>query len=204
MSTPFRLVVGFDSSELGHQALWQAIALANAAKTAEIYVVRASDPPASQAAFAIGAPAMDAMLVSAIDDLQRELAPFMTKPEVQVIPKVQFGRPSDVICDLAREVAADYVLVGTHGRKGLARAVMGPVAELIVRNAPCTVIVVRAREADAEPKVEPLCPTCAEVRQTTGGKHLFCNNHLHKGRELHLHYAYAQPFARGAQFIRDE
>lgn len=47
------------------------------------------------------------------------------------------------ICDIAEETAADLVAVGTRGRTGLARLLIGSVAERIVRHAPCAVLVAR-------------------------------------------------------------
>ena len=39
--------------------------------------------------------------------------------------------------------AADLIVLGTHGRSGVARAVLGSTAEAVVRHAPCPVVVVR-------------------------------------------------------------
>jgi nucleotide-binding universal stress UspA family protein len=64
-----------------------------------------------------------------------------------VMPAVRLSRsPADEITKYAREVHADIVVVGTHGRGGVSRLLMGSVAELVVRNAPCPVLVVRPRE----------------------------------------------------------
>jgi universal stress protein A len=46
---------------------------------------------------------------------------------------------------VAREEAADYIVIGTHGRGGLDRVMLGSVAERVVRTAPCPVITVRQR-----------------------------------------------------------
>jgi nucleotide-binding universal stress UspA family protein len=64
------------------------------------------------------------------------------------------GDPTGEIVRLAREHAFDLTVVGTHGRRGLKRLVLGSVAERVVREAPCAVLVVRRREpteADAIP-----------------------------------------------------
>lgn len=61
------------------------------------------------------------------------------------------GEPAFEIVRLARERPFDLVVVGTHGRKGLKRLVVGSVAERIVREAPCSVVVVRGAER-AEPE----------------------------------------------------
>lgn len=59
------------------------------------------------------------------------------------------GEPHEVICDVAREEAADYIVIGTHGRGGLERMMLGSVADRVVRSAPCPVITVRGRRAPA-------------------------------------------------------
>jgi nucleotide-binding universal stress UspA family protein len=57
------------------------------------------------------------------------------------------GDAASVVGALARERPFDLVIVGTHGRRGVRRFMLGSVAERIVREAPCTVVVVRHREA---------------------------------------------------------
>lgn len=51
--------------------------------------------------------------------------------------------PYKAICDFAKEWNADVVVMGTHGRTGLAHALTGSVAERVVRMAPCSVLVTR-------------------------------------------------------------
>jgi nucleotide-binding universal stress UspA family protein len=53
------------------------------------------------------------------------------------------GDSAGEIVRIARERAIDLVVVGTHGRTGLRRFVLGSVAERVVREAPCAVLVVR-------------------------------------------------------------
>jgi nucleotide-binding universal stress UspA family protein len=50
------------------------------------------------------------------------------------------------ICDGAAEQHADLVVIGTHGRSGVSRVVLGSVAEQVVRHAPCPVMCVRGSE----------------------------------------------------------
>jgi nucleotide-binding universal stress UspA family protein len=49
------------------------------------------------------------------------------------------------ICALAERIHADLIVIGTHGRTGLSHAVLGSVAEKVVRRAPCPVLTVRQR-----------------------------------------------------------
>jgi nucleotide-binding universal stress UspA family protein len=55
------------------------------------------------------------------------------------------GIVHEEICGVAREEAADYIVVGTHGRGGLERLMLGSVADRVVRTAPCPVLTVRPR-----------------------------------------------------------
>lgn len=55
-----------------------------------------------------------------------------------------FEPPGEAIVDEARANHCDLIVIGTHGRKGLAHLVMGSVATAVVRSAPCPVLVVPA------------------------------------------------------------
>ena len=56
------------------------------------------------------------------------------------------GRPAAEIAALARRCDADLIVMGTHGRKGVSHAILGSVAEKVLRTAPCPVLTVRMRE----------------------------------------------------------
>ena len=59
---------------------------------------------------------------------------------------VKTGDTRDVINETAKELGADLIVMGTHGRRGFARAFLGSVAETVVRSAPCAVLTVRRRD----------------------------------------------------------
>ena len=61
--------------------------------------------------------------------------------------KIRQGIPHEEISAAARESAADLIVIGTHGRTGLARGVLGSVAETVVRLSPVPVLTVRQPEA---------------------------------------------------------
>ena len=73
--------------------------------------------------------------------------------EVQTLVKV--GPAEEKIVEAAQEKAADLIVMTTHGRNGLFHALMGSVAEKVVRQAPCPVLTIRPK---AEPQVENLLP----------------------------------------------
>jgi nucleotide-binding universal stress UspA family protein len=57
--------------------------------------------------------------------------------------EIAVGHPADAIVRVAEERAADLIVMGTHGRTGLQHALLGSVAEKVVRLAPCPVLTVR-------------------------------------------------------------
>lgn len=63
--------------------------------------------------------------------------------------RVLEGDPREAIVTTAREIGADLVVVGSHGRTGLGRLVMGSVASHVVTHAPCSVLVVKLKGAAA-------------------------------------------------------
>jgi nucleotide-binding universal stress UspA family protein len=55
------------------------------------------------------------------------------------------GAPAFTIVDVAKEGNYDMIVIGTHGRTGLPRVMLGSVAENVVRHAHCPVLTVRSR-----------------------------------------------------------
>jgi universal stress protein A len=67
------------------------------------------------------------------------------------------GTPTQMIVDTAGEQGVDLILMGTHGRTGLAHVFLGSVTEHVVRQGPCPVLVVR-RAPDTAATVEEALP----------------------------------------------
>jgi len=59
---------------------------------------------------------------------------------------------ANAVSDTAEELGADLIVMGTHGRSGLAHAFLGSVAERTLRRAPCPVLTVRATEDQEKEK----------------------------------------------------
>lgn len=58
--------------------------------------------------------------------------------------KLTTGEPTDSILTTAREMGADLIIIGTHGRSGVQRMLLGSVAESVLRAAPCPVLAIRS------------------------------------------------------------
>jgi nucleotide-binding universal stress UspA family protein len=65
------------------------------------------------------------------------------------------GEPVEQIVRMAKEEGADLIVMGTHGRSGLSRVLMGSVAEWVLRRAPCPVLTVREPVPVAALEPEP-------------------------------------------------
>jgi hypothetical protein len=112
-------------------------------------------------------------------------------PFERVTTHIRSGNPAEAIAQLASDVQAELVVVGTHGQSGGRSFLLGSVAEGTVRLAPCAVVV--ARESDAvAPGIAPPCPRCLAMRQATGGREFWCEQHRqHHERHHTYHYVMA-------------
>ncbi len=69
------------------------------------------------------------------------------RPGVDLRTALRHGHAWSEINAAAKELPADLIVIGTHGRRGIARALLGSVAEKVVRTAPCPVLTVHAPES---------------------------------------------------------
>lgn len=72
-------------------------------------------------------------------------------PNVVVERQLEQGEPIEEILRVAGDVHADMIVMGTHGRTGLRRLLMGSVAEQVVRKASCPVLTVKTPFHEAVP-----------------------------------------------------
>jgi universal stress protein A len=77
------------------------------------------------------------------DSLWAQLQAIQPPPGIAVEHRLEYGDPESVIPQIAQEIGADLIVMGTHGRTGLRRLLMGSVAEHVLRKAPCPVLTVR-------------------------------------------------------------
>jgi nucleotide-binding universal stress UspA family protein len=155
-TTTSQVVVGYDFSRAGREALARAIALAARAPFHILHFVCVIEPhtplptlPTKHIDYAYAQRVQQAVT----DAVETELRDAGVTSSVHFFVHARIGRPAHEILALARDVGADLILVGTRGRSGLQHLILGSVAEKIIREARCTVEV--AREKTYE-HVEPL------------------------------------------------
>jgi nucleotide-binding universal stress UspA family protein len=69
--------------------------------------------------------------------------------------RILHGDPRTELVDAAREARADLLVLGSHGRTGMSKLLMGSVASYVVTHAPCSVMVVKLGESSTRPAATP-------------------------------------------------
>ena len=164
-AAPYQVVAACDFSPLGDRAVTEALRACAQHPTAALHVisVAAEGPsglilPGAEAHFVAHAEArerMQAHVGRLVDDF---LARGAVLPMDHVAVYVAVGVPSERIIALAAGIDADLIVLGTHGRRGIGRMLLGSVAEEVVRGAPCGVLVIRPRdflEGKQLPEIQP-------------------------------------------------
>ncbi|HTA90700.1 MAG TPA: universal stress protein [Polyangiaceae bacterium] len=199
---PYLIVVGVDYSPASDLALAQAFELAETRANAEVHVVNVvrlygnqalMDAPTAQAGFsAVSLADANAQLAAYVERQTSAYGQAKIGSRLRrVVAHLRLEAPAEEIAQTAADLDADLIVVGTHGRRGVSRLLLGSVAEAVVRLAPCPVFVVRPKALPVEtPKIEPPCPVCVETRVASGGKEFWCEQHrAHHGQRHTYHQA---------------
>jgi nucleotide-binding universal stress UspA family protein len=152
-----QVVVGFDFSHSGRAAFYKAIALATRAPWHVLHFVCVCDPhfafpwlPAKHVDIDYASKVQEAVT----NEITQELQNAKIDGRVHFFVHAPIGKPAEEILRLAESIGADMILVGTKGLSGIERAVLGSVAERIVREAGCSVEVVRPKTYDYVPLLQ--------------------------------------------------
>jgi nucleotide-binding universal stress UspA family protein len=136
------IVVGTDGSESATEAVSAAAALAQG-QGAALHLVSAypSRPSAISVPIAGASAGTDDVRSALLADQSRDMLTALNErlglgASVHVVP----GEPADVLVDVAAEVSADLIVVGS---KGMNRRILGSVPNSVAHNAPCAVLIVK-------------------------------------------------------------
>jgi len=146
-----RILCPVDFSPASSAALDQALELAAASEgTVEVahvcnvpYYVR---PDLLIWTDSMSRPMAEVAEESAKARLDSLLAPLPPENRARVQTSIHFGPPAATISKLAEARKVNLIVMGTHGRHGISLRLLGSVAERVVREAPCPVLVVRPSE----------------------------------------------------------
>jgi nucleotide-binding universal stress UspA family protein len=85
------------------------------------------------------------LVAQAEHDAKTVLASFRSLSQgLSTLECVQIGKPAQQTLNAARTWSADLIVMGNHGRHGVSRALLGSVAEAVMRHGPCPVLLIRA------------------------------------------------------------
>ena len=128
-----------DFSAFGQEALRWATVLARDTG-ATLIIAHVEEPPMAYGGGEMYFPSEEGDR----EELRRALVKIVpTDPKVRFEHKLLVGDPASAIVEAAEEENADLIVLGTHGRTGLTRLLMGSVAENVVRKAKCPVLTVK-------------------------------------------------------------
>ena len=194
------VVVGVDHSEASRLALREAFQIGARRLPSEVHVLNVQT---AILPYPYPFPKLQASAAQVWSRLLRRLQHFVAdelaafqesqrrsgdRPFGHVLSHLRSNSPGQQIAQLASDLEADLVVVGTHGRGGIARLLMGSTAHAVVTLSPCPVLVVREKNLlPPGPGVEPPCPQCLAERNRTNGDQLWCDQHRehHGQRQSH-------------------
>jgi nucleotide-binding universal stress UspA family protein len=134
------ILVPTDFSTASDAAIPHAEALAKQ-KSASLVILHVEEPPLAYGGgelyYGLPEPNSERIL-----KMLEQVKP--SDPTVAFTHRLTMGDPAGEIVRIASEEGAEMIVLGTHGRSGMSRMLMGSVAEAVVRRAPCPVLVYRA------------------------------------------------------------
>jgi nucleotide-binding universal stress UspA family protein len=165
MLTIKNVLVATDFSACSQTALTYGRALARQFG-AYLHVLHAVEPSMSDGTNAIGYVGLIPELQTALEDAERARLEDLVTPDDRrtlhaTVSLQTLDTPAHAVVEYARTHAIDLIVIGTHGRHGLAHVVMGSVAEKVIRTAPCPVLTVK------EPEREFVAPDAIVKRAAT-------------------------------------
>jgi nucleotide-binding universal stress UspA family protein len=145
MFAPKRILVPVDFSEPSTRALMHAIAMAEQFG-ASLDVLHVVPNPYVDDPAGLYLPLPATYVNDLMNDARKRLDDLLDSVDHQRLrarPIVKAGDPLRQVVEYARDESMDLIVLGTHGRSGVAHLFLGSVAERVVRTAPCPVLTVR-------------------------------------------------------------
>ena len=198
---PTVYVVAIDETPSAVMVLDMACGLGGAlAGTAELHIVHVVAAPAATVDLVMAPAVPQALEANGIQILEKAKEHATSRFRGPIAAHLLVGTPWREITQLASNLSADLVLVGTAGRTGLVRVLLGSVAEQVVRHAGCPVLVLRPKDhhVSAEVGIEPPCADCVAVQTETHRAKLWCERHSTHHPHGNLHYETPPTFAVGS------
>ncbi len=138
-----RIMVPVDFSDCSLDALEYAVAVAQRAQ-ASVMLLHVMEPVSYGLDFTVPLPAARERKREVLTERLADLVSALDAANVKSESLVRGGLPRDSILEAARAWSADLIVMGTHGRRGLAHALYGSVVESVLRKSHCPILTVRS------------------------------------------------------------
>ena len=194
------VLVGIDFLALSKEILTHAAELVVSAGSElhVMHVLAEGDVAAVQGERAIGVVNLASDAHAKLEKLAADLPDSVPR----IFLHLAAGKVDVEIAQLASDIGADIIVVGTRGRSGLDRLMEGSVAERLLRLAPCPVLVYRPKSIPAWEQIVPPCPDCLVVQRETGRARLWCDRHSERHPRAHTYSESPESYGMGSQTFR--
>lgn len=180
------ILAALQFDETGYAALSEAARLAKRDPSAELHVVHSVAlglaPDAAGDLWTVRA-----RLAQAPEEIRGYVDRACAGTSLKVVAHVRSGNPAEVILETAAELGADVLVLGTHHRTGIARWVLGSVAEQVFRHAPCPVLIATPKASQRPTTIEPPCPDCVAARSASNDPAAWCERHSRMRLRPHVY-----------------
>ena len=132
------IILAYDGSKHSNKALQEAIRIAkiSGGKLLILSIVDVTDEFESQA------PGLTEKMTEKLKKQVQKAAEKAAAENIQVREEVRVGDASEMIVEVAGKKKCDLIIMGSHGKTGLKRLLMGSVTSRVIGHAPCKVLVI--------------------------------------------------------------
>lgn len=190
------IVVGIDYTAASERALSEAFALATTKHGVQLHIANVRPTVGTEMVFQgapVPPPAWQDWAKELREYVARQVAAFQASagvaPFQHLYTHQRMNDPAHELAQLAADVDADLVVVGTHDWQGVSHFLLGSVAEAVTRLAPCPVLVVRRKAVPPSmATIQPPCPACVAARQASNCANLWCEQHSERHGQRHTYH----------------
>jgi nucleotide-binding universal stress UspA family protein len=181
---PYVVLAAIAFDQTGDQALREGVRQARLRDACELHLVHvvpqsSAEPASNEAALA---------LIS--EQLKSRVTELSSARPLKITAHIRVGTAASAVLQTAADIDADLIVVGTHKRSSLERLVLGSVAEHVLRDAHCPVLVAMPKDylsATQAETIEPACPACLAARRATANGEYWCARHSHSRMRPHVY-----------------
>jgi nucleotide-binding universal stress UspA family protein len=181
---PYVVLAAIAFDPTGDQALREGMQQARLRDACELHLVHVAPPSSADAA------SNAAALARIADQLKSRVTELSNVSPFKITAHIRVGTPAPAVLQTAADIDADLIVVGTHKRSSMKKLILGSVAEHVLRDAHCPVLVAMPKDyllATQAQTIEPACPECVAARFAAADGAYWCERHSHSRLRPHVY-----------------